>query len=128
MDPIADFLTQIRNAYLAKKLTLSTPKSNFKLELAKLLSDQGYLGGVEIEGDVPKQKLNLTLVYRNKLPMITHIKRISKPSVRHYAKADALPRALSGRGLTVVSTSKGLMTDRKARKASIGGEIICQVW
>lgn len=128
MDPIADFLTQIRNAYLAKKESFVSPKSNLKLALAKVLSTAGYIGEVTVEGVAPKENLVVTLLYYKKLAKVTHIKRISKPSVRYYASADKLPRALSGRGITVVSTSKGLMTDRQARKESLGGEIICQVW
>lgn len=128
MDPIADYLTQIRNAYLAHKESVSTPASKFKLELAKLLSSAKYIGKVTVEGESPKQVITAQLLYHKKMPMIAHIKRISKPSVRNYANVKTIPRALSGRGITIVSTSKGLMTDRNARKEGIGGEIICQIW
>lgn len=128
MDPIADFLTVIRNAYLARKDKVAVHNSKPKLALAKLLSDNNYVGKVEVTGVAPKTSLEVELLYKGKLPMITFVKRFSKPSVRRYAAADSLPRALSGRGITVISTSKGLMTDKQARKAGVGGEIICQIW
>ena len=128
MDPIADFLTIIRNAYMAKKAAISLPTSKSKLALAKLLAKHGYLGAVSVKGGAPKQSLEIELLYHQKLPLVTHLKRLSRPGVRFYATADKLPRSLSGRGLTIGSTSQGLLTDRQARQKNLGGEIICQVW
>lgn len=128
MDPISDFLTIIRNAYLARKDSVVVRASKPKLTIAQVLSDSGYVGKVELTGTAPKQTIQVELIYKDKLPMITHIKRYSKPSVRRYAPVDQIPRSLSGRGVTIISTSKGMMTDRQARKALVGGEIICQVW
>jgi small subunit ribosomal protein S8 len=128
MDPIADFLTIIRDAYLTKKESVSIPSSKVKHSLAKILSNHGYIGEVKVSGKAPQQKLEINLVYHKELPVLTHIKRISSPSVRVYRSVKNIPYSLSGKGLTIVSTSKGLLTDHEARKKSLGGEIICQVW
>lgn len=102
------------------------PYSRLKFQLASLLKDQGYLGQVEAQDN--NKTLHITLRYHNETPLLTHIARISKPSLRRYAKSDSIPQSLSGRGVTVLTTSKGLMTDTEAKKTGIGGEIICQVW
>jgi len=125
MDPIANLLTSIRNGYLAKKNRVVVPYSRIKHTIADKLVAAGFL----IKAQKDDAKLTLILHY---LPqgdaVLTGIKRISKPGVRRYCQADSIPRALSGSGLTVISTSQGIMTDREARKARLGGEIICQVW
>ncbi len=128
MDPIANFLTSLRNAYLARKQQVAVPHSRIKAQLAGLLADAGFVDKVKVEGEVPHKKIIISLAYYDQLPALTKVRRMSKPSVRVYAKAGQIPLALSGRGLTILSTSKGLMTDRTARKAGLGGEIICQIW
>ena len=126
-DPISDMLTRIRNALSAKKENLVVPFSKFKLSLANLLLAEGFIAGVnELEGT--HKMLQINLKYASGEPVISGIKRVSKPGQRIYLAKDALPRTNSGLGLTVVSTSKGLMSDRKARKEKVGGEVICQVW
>jgi small subunit ribosomal protein S8 len=127
-DPISDMLTRIRNALSAKKDDLVLPYSKFKKNLADLLMQEGFVGGVnELEGDHKMLQINLKYSSAGE-PVISGIKRVSKPGQRIYLSKDSLPRTNSGLGLTVVSTSKGLMSDRKARKEKVGGEVICQVW
>ncbi len=128
MDPIANFLTQIRNGYTARKTSVTTPHSKIKESLAQILSRNGYLGEIKINGNTPQKTIEVSLVYEDRLPILTHLSRISRPSVRVYTSADKIPYALSGKGLTILSTSKGLMDSRTARKSGIGGEIICKVW
>lgn len=127
-DPIADMLTRIRNASAAKKAELVLPYSKFKRHLAELLHKQGFIGSVSEFEDTHKM-LKIELKYTaGGEGVIAGIKRVSKPGQRIYLAADKLPRTNSGFGLTVVSTSKGLMTDREARKSKVGGEVVCQVW
>ena len=128
-DPIADMLTRIRNASAAKKGELALPFSKFKLSLAKLLEKEGFVSNVkEITGEKMKM-LQMTLKYGpDGESIIAGIKRISKPGQRIYVPVDKLPRTNSGYGITVVSTPKGLLTDRQARKDRVGGEVVCQVW
>lgn len=128
MDPIANLLTIIRNAYLAKKASVSVPHSRIKEELVKLLVETGFVASSKVEGQVPHKMISLTLAYNHGLAALTHIKRVSRPSVRVYAKKGKLPLALSGQGVTILSTSSGLMIDRTARKKGLGGEVICQLW
>ena len=125
MDPIADFLTAIRNGYLAKKETISVRKSKMKSALAGILVKQGFLLSAQ---DV-EHEIKLTLHYLpDGQPILTHIKRISKPGVRRYVGADSIPGALSGAGITILSTPAGILTDKEARTKRLGGEIICQLW
>lgn len=125
MDPIANFLTAIRNGYLAKKETISVRKSKLKLALAAILVKRGFLLSAE---DVDRE-IKLTLHYLpDGQPILTHIKRISKPGVRRYVGADSIPGALSGAGITILSTPAGVLTDKEARDLHLGGEIICQLW
>jgi small subunit ribosomal protein S8 len=126
-DPIADMLTRIRNASRAKKAEVVAPYSKLKESLAHLLMSEGYVSGVNVVGNT-KKLLTVTLRYNQTQPVITNLKRISKPGQRMYMSADKLPRTMSGFGITVISTSKGLMTDKQARKDHLGGEVICQVW
>lgn len=128
MDPIANFLTNIRNGYTANKKSVTAPYSKIKASLAKILSQSGYVGAVKVTGTVPNKVIEIELNYDNKLPLLTHISRYSKPSVRHYTPASKIPYALSGKGIVILTTSKGLMTGREARKLGIGGEIICRAW
>jgi len=127
-DPIADMLTRIRNAQAAKKSDLVLPYSKFKRHLAELLLKEGFIASVGEVADKHKMlKINLKYSPSGEA-VIGGIKRVSKPGQRIYLAADKLPRTNSGFGLTVVSTSKGLMTDKEARKAKVGGEVVCQVW
>jgi small subunit ribosomal protein S8 len=126
-DPIADMLTRIRNASAAKKSELVLPYSKFKANLANLLQKQGFVGGVsELMGE--HKMLQINLKYSGQEAVISGIKRVSKPGQRIYLPFDKIPRTNSGYGVTVISTSKGLMTDKEARKQKVGGEVVCQVW
>ena len=128
-DPIADMLTRIRNANMVSHSTVEMPSSKLKVQLAKLLKEEGFITDYNVK-EVGKFKvLEITLKYdaKNK-PIITKLERISKPGLRSYSKAKNLPKVLGGLGIAVVSTSKGLLTDRKARKENIGGEVLCYVY
>ena len=128
-DPIADMLTRIRNANTVGHSSVEMPSSKLKVQLAKLLKEEGYITDYEVK-EVGKFKvLSITLKYdaKNK-PIITKLERISKPGLRNYSKAKNLPKVLGGMGIAVVSTSKGLLTDRKARKENLGGEVLCYVY
>ncbi|OGE87765.1 MAG: 30S ribosomal protein S8 [Candidatus Doudnabacteria bacterium RIFCSPLOWO2_02_FULL_49_13] len=128
-DTISDMLTRIRNALLARKSEVSLPHSNFKLSLAKVLETEGWIKKVEVSEDGGFKNLMLQLKYdASGQPTISGIKRVSKPGQRIYASRENLPRVMGSMGTTVVSTSKGLMTDKEARKAKVGGEIVCQIW
>lgn len=128
-DPIADMLTRIRNANIVKHETVELPSSKMKKTLAELMVQEGYLSGIEeyMDGSVPMLKLGLKYG-ANKERVITGVKRISKPGLRVYAHKDNVPKVLGGLGVAVLSTSKGIMTDREARKEGIGGEVICYIW
>jgi len=130
-DPIADMLTRIRNANSAQFDTVKMPGSKLKESLAAILEREGFIGGytVRTDPDKPGTTLEITLKYSDdRIRTIEGIKRVSKPGLRIYAKADKMPRVLGGMGVAVLSTSKGLMTDREARKRKLGGEVLCYVW
>jgi len=128
-DPIADMLTRIRNANIAKHDDVEMPSSTLKVELAKLLKDEGYISGYEVKESGKFKILSIALKYDTKdKPVITNLKRISKPGLRDYKKSKNLPKVFDGLGIAIVSTSKGLLTDRKARKENVGGEVLCYVW
>ncbi|MDA8278208.1 MAG: 30S ribosomal protein S8 [Actinomycetota bacterium] len=130
-DPIADMLTRIRNANTAMHDSVSMPASKLKASLAALLQREGYIEGFEVKDVEGKagQVLEITLKYSSERKrVISGIQRISKPGLRVYSRAEAIPRVLGGLGIAVVSTSKGLMTDREARRQKIGGEVVCYVW
>ena len=127
-DPIGDFITRIRNAYLVRHDELLVPHSKMKRAIAEIMVTEGYLDGVEVVGKAPKLSLKLKLRYIKDKPAITGIKRVSKPGRRLYASVKDIPKTLGGYGITIVSTSKGLLTDKQAKKSSVGGELICQVW
>ncbi|GAA0305142.1 30S ribosomal protein S8 [Psychrosphaera haliotis] len=122
-DPIADMFTRVRNGQMSNKVTVAMPSSKLKTALAELLKSEGFIAGYEVSGDV-KKELNVTLKYFEDKPVIETIKRVSRPGLRIYKKTSDLPKVMGGLGIAIVSTSKGLMTDRAARKAGIGGEII----
>ena len=128
-DPIADMLTRIRNANQVSHKEVEMPASNLKVELAKLLKSEGYISDYSVK-EVGKFKvLNVALKYdAQNNPVITNLQRVSKPGLRTYSKAKNLPQVLGGMGIAVVSTSKGLLTDRRARKENVGGEVVCYIW
>jgi len=127
-DPIADLLTRIRNAFLAKKETVEIPFSKVKHAICNILVKEKYLTAVSIKNTKPTKTLSLNLRYINHSPAATSLKRISKPGRRIYARADKLPRPLSGQGIAIISTSQGITTDKLARQKGIGGEILCQIY
>ena len=128
-DPIADMLTRIRNANAANKATVSMPSSKKLVEIARVMHEEGYIEGYVVEDTTPAKTLTITLKYGPKRQkVITGIRRISKPGLRKYAGKDELPRVLGGLGTAVVSTSKGVMTDRDARKIGVGGEVLAFIW
>lgn len=128
-DPIADMLTRIRNANIVSHQEVTMPSSKLKVELAKLLKEEGYIVNYEVKEVGNFKVLSIELKYDEKSkPVISNLKRISKPGLRNYCKAKHLPQVLGGLGIAIVSTSKGLLTDRKAKKENIGGEVLCYVW
>ncbi len=130
-DPIADYLTRIRNAAKANHRIVEVPASNLKREMTKILFDKGYIANYKFEDSDNKQGLiKIALKYNpvTKMSAITTIRRVSKPGLRKYVKADRLPRVINGLGIAIVSTSAGLMTDKEARRLKVGGEVICYVY
>ena len=128
-DPIADMLTRIRNANSSKHETVSIPSSKVKVEIAQILLEEGYIAGYEVIEDGLQGIIKVTLKYGpNKQKVITGLKRISKPGLRVYASKDELPRVLRGLGIAIISTSKGIMTDKKARSENVGGEVLAFIW
>lgn len=126
-DPIADLLTRIRNAHHAEKISLTLPGSKVKTAIAKVLQDEGYIEGFEASQDETKPVLTIKLKYYQGEPVIEQIQRVSKPGLRVYKAADELPKINGGLGIAIISTSKGIMTDRAARTAGVGGEVLCSV-
>ncbi len=129
-DPIADMLTRIRNGLGAGHETVTIPASKMKIEIARILKEEGYITNYSVDGETAKEKvITITLKYApNNQKVITGIKKISKPGLRVYAKGDNVPRVLNGLGIAIISTSHGLMTDRDARKQHVGGEVVAYVW
>ena len=127
-DPIADYLTRLRNAIQAKHKRVDIPASNLKKELSKILSEQKFIAGYSVIEDNKQGMLRVSLRYTDGVSAINGLKRISKPGLRVYKPADELPRVLNGLGIAVISTSKGVMTERKAREQKIGGEVLCEIW
>ena len=129
-DPIADMLTRIRNGIAAEHDTVVVPASKMKVEIARILKQEGYISGYKVEGETAKDRtITVELKYGpDNQKVITGLKRISKPGLRVYAKGGSVPRVLNGLGIAIISTSKGLMTDRDARKNNLGGEVIAYVW
>ncbi|NLY86630.1 MAG: 30S ribosomal protein S8 [Tissierellia bacterium] len=128
-DPIADMLTRIRNGNNAKHESVDIPASNIKKQLAQILLDEGFIKGFDVIDDGKQGIIRIDLKYGpNNEKVLSGIKRISKPGLRVYVKADEVPRVLGGLGIAILSTSKGIMTDKVARKEGIGGEVICYVW
>lgn len=127
-DPIADYLTRIRNAAKAKKVRVEIPATKTKIGLSEILKNLGYIIDYEIIDDTKQKKLNIVLKYKNGVSAITGLKRISKPGLRVYRSSDKLPRVLNGLGTAVISTPKGLLTDKDARNNLVGGEVVCYIW
>ena len=125
-DPIADMLTRVRNAQAASNADVTMPSSKLKLAIAKVLLDEGYIAGYSAD-DAVKPSLTVTLKYYEGRPVIDELKRVSRPGLRIYKNKDELPKVLNGLGIAIVSTSAGVMTDREARAAGRGGEVICTV-
>ena len=128
-DPIADMLTRIRNANVVSHPSVEMPSSKLKVALAKLLKEEGYINGYEEKTDGNFKTLSIDLKYdETNKPVITNLKRVSRPGLRNYCKSKNLPQVLGGMGIAIVSTSKGLLTDRKARKENLGGEVLCYIY
>jgi small subunit ribosomal protein S8 len=126
-DPIADMLTRIRNAQMVEKATVSMPSSKVKVAIAQVLKDEGYIDSFNVSTDGGKATLQLELKYYAGRPVIERIERVSKPGLRIYKGATELPRVMNGLGVAIVSTSSGVMTDRRARAQGVGGEVLCVV-
>ncbi len=128
-DPIADMLTRIRNGLMARFDKVDIPSSNIKVEIARILKEEGYISNYKVIKDDKQGILRVFLKYDdNKRAIISGIKRVSRPGLRIYTQRDSIPRVMNGMGIAILSTSKGVMTDKKAREASVGGEVLCYVW
>lgn len=128
-DPISDFLTRIRNAQKAQKKTVEVPSSKLKLKIAEIMSKQGFIGDFNFVDSSNKQgTLVIKLKYVNNEGVILGLERVSRPGIRKYVPNDKIPKVLNGLGVAIVSTSKGLMTDKEARKLGVGGEVLCSIW
>jgi small subunit ribosomal protein S8 len=129
-DPIADYLTRIRNAMTAKKRVVVIPASNMKKEITKILMEKGYILNYKVMDDSPQGSIKIALKYHpvTKVPAIKKLQRASRPGLRQYSGSEELPRVLNGLGVSIVSTSKGVMTDKEARAQKVGGEVVCYVY
>jgi small subunit ribosomal protein S8 len=126
-DPIADMLTRIRNAQLVEKAAVTMPASKLKVAIAQVLKDEGYIDGYRVVDDGGKRELEIGLKYYAGRPVIERIERVSRPGLRVYKGRDAIPQVMNGLGVAIVTTPKGVMTDRKARQTGVGGEVLCYV-
>jgi small subunit ribosomal protein S8 len=126
-DPIADMLTRIRNAQMVEKTSVRMPASKLKAAIAQVLVDEGYIDGFEVLRDGAKADLQIALKYYAGRPVIEHIERVSRPGLRVYRGRNGIPQVMNGLGVAIVSTPKGVMTDRKARQVGVGGEVLCYV-
>lgn len=127
-DPISDFLTRIRNAAAAGQQECFVPFSKMKSELSRILQEEGYLWGYEVDTSAAHPRLKLKIKYQGKAPVVRNLSRISKPGLRKYVSVDEIPRVLGGLGISILSTSRGIMTGARAKKAKVGGELLAQVW
>ncbi|MFA8342054.1 MAG: 30S ribosomal protein S8 [Rhodothermaceae bacterium] len=127
-DPIADFLTRVRNAVKASKKIVNIPSSNMKVRMAELLKENNFITDFSVTEDNKQNVITISLKYVDEVPSISGLKRISTPGLREYVAKDNVPRVLNGLGVAFISTSKGLMTDKQARKEAVGGEVICHIW
>ena len=126
-DPIADMLTRIRNAQMVEKVTVAMPSSKVKVAIAQVLKDEGYIDDFAVKSEGAKSELNIVLKYYAGRPVIERIERVSKPGLRIYKGRSSIPQVMNGLGVAIVSTSRGVMTDRKARANGVGGEVLCYV-
>ena len=126
-DPIADMLTRIRNAQSVEKASVTMPSSKLKVAIAQVLKDEGYIDGFNVRSEAGKAELDIALKYYAGRPVIERIERVSRPGLRIYKGRDTLPQAMNGLGVAIVTTPKGVMTDRKARQTGVGGEVLCYV-
>ena len=129
-DPIADYLTRLRNAVAANHRVVDIPASNMKKEMTKILFDKGYILNYKFEDEGPQGNIKIALKYhpKSKQPAITKLTRVSKPGLRKYSGSAEMPRVINGLGIAIVSTSKGIMTDKEARNENVGGEVLCYVY
>jgi len=127
-DPIADLLTRIRNANLRYKMNLSVPTSKMKYSILSVLEKEGFIKSFQEKEGKPFNTLEITLKYHSSVPVIRKLLRISKPGLRHYVKAAELKPVMNGQGIAIVSTSKGVLSDRECRRQNIGGELLCKIW
>lgn len=128
-DPLADFLTRIRNAVRANFDTVEIPQSKLKVRVAEVLKNEGYIAGYQLAEQGVQGVLRIELKYGpNREQVITGIRRVSKPGLRQYKKSDAIPKVMSGLGVGILTTSKGVISDREARRLNVGGELLCEVW
>ncbi len=127
-DPISDYLTRIRNAASAGQEQVFVPFSRMKSELSRILQEEGYIWGYEVDTNATHPRLKLKLKYQDKAPVIRNLKRISKPGLRKYVSCDEIPRVLGGLGISILSTSRGIMTGNRAKKSKVGGELLAQIW
>ncbi|WP_071057727.1 30S ribosomal protein S8 [Pelistega sp. MC2] len=126
-DPIADMLTRIRNGQQVEKASVSMPSSKLKVAIATVLKEEGYIENFEVKGDKTKPELEIELKYYKNQPVIERIERVSRPGLRIYKGRASIPQVMNGLGVAIVSTSRGVMTDRKARSVGVGGEVLCYV-
>jgi small subunit ribosomal protein S8 len=127
-DPITDMLNRIKNAQISKKEQVVLPFSNFKYEIAKILESEGFIGKIEKKGRKASKVLEITLKYENKIPVISGVRKISKPGQRIYSPSRDIKAVRGGYGISIISTSKGLMTGIEAKKQKLGGEVLCEIW
>ncbi len=127
-DPIADYLARIRNAISAKHEKVDIPASRLKLEITKILKDEGFIQNFKVQEDNKQGVIRIFLKYTEGTPVITGLKQVSRPGRRMYATKDAVPKVIGGLGVSIVSTSKGIMTGEQSQKSGIGGEILCEIW
>ena len=127
-DPIADMIIRIKNALMAHHETVVVPHSKMKEEISKILKANQYVEEYRVEAKAPQAEIIFKLKYVGRQPVITDVKRVSKPGRRVYASSSQIPKSLGGYGITIISTSKGIMTDKEARQQNVGGEVLCQIW
>jgi small subunit ribosomal protein S8 len=127
-DPIADMLTRIRNAIMARHARVMIPASTMKIAIAQILKEEGYIKDYDVVRDTPQGTIRITLRYVDKRPVLSQLKRVSKPGLRVYTRRDSIPRVRGGLGTAILSTPQGLMTGRKAYQMGLGGEVVCYVW